>query len=144
MKTEFSDLSISESKARELARELYGIRGAAEGLPGEIDMNFKILDQNENSYVLKISRPGTSRDYLEFQQKLLTHLESSAADLLHPRAIPDKKGELVSVYRDGDETRFVRLLSQRVTPEEAMALLKLDDISSLFYQHSDNQNLLCS
>ncbi len=111
MKTEFSDLSISESKARELARELYGIRGAAEALPGEIDMNFKILDQNEKSYVLKISRPGTSRDYLEFQQKLLTHLESSAADLLHPRAIPDKKGELVSEYRDGDETRFVRMLS---------------------------------
>ena len=73
MTREFIELSISENEAEKIAWDLYGIKGKAHGLPGESDMNFKIHVSDENVFVMKISRPETSIQYLMFlQQKHLT------------------------------------------------------------------------
>ena len=112
MKTDFSEILISEKEAEKIALSTFGIRGVAAFLPGEIDFNFKILDENDNAYVLKISRPGISSEFLDFQQQLLTHLESAEAPLEHPRALPDITGKLLSKVKDSSGTvRFARLLS---------------------------------
>ncbi len=111
MRREFTELSLSEKKAETIAWELYGIKGKARSLPGEIDMNFKIQVSDANAFVLKISRPGTSLEYLQFQQELLKHLENCQTQLEHPRAIPDRDGLLVSQYRENSQVRHVRLLS---------------------------------
>ena len=69
MKREFIELTLSEKEAEQIAWELYAIRGTAQSLPGEIDMNFKIRVTETSAFVLKISRPGTSVEYLQFQQE---------------------------------------------------------------------------
>ena len=111
MTREFNELSISENEAEKIAWDLYGIKGKAHGLPGESDMNFKIHVSDENVFVMKISRPETSIQYLQFQQELLKHLETCDTKLEHPRAIADRDGLLVSRYQENSTIRFVRMLS---------------------------------
>jgi 4-aminobutyrate aminotransferase-like enzyme/Ser/Thr protein kinase RdoA (MazF antagonist) len=111
MKREFIELSLSEKEAERIAWELFGIQGTAQSLPGEIDMNFKILVPDGNAYVLKVSRPETTVEYLQFQQELLKHLETCDTELEHPRAIADRDGLLVSPYEINSGVRHVRMLS---------------------------------
>ena len=111
MKREFIELSLSEKEAERIAWELFGIKGTAQSLPGEIDMNFKIGVLDGNAYVLKVSRPETTVEYLQFQQELLQHLETCDTELEHPRAIADRDGLLVSAYEMNAGVRHVRLLS---------------------------------
>jgi Ser/Thr protein kinase RdoA (MazF antagonist)/murein DD-endopeptidase MepM/ murein hydrolase activator NlpD len=111
MKREFFQLSISENEAERIAWDLYGIKGKAHTLPGESDMNFKIQASDNNVFVLKISRPESTLQYLQFQQELLKHLETCEPNLEHPRAIADRDGLLVSRYQANSAIRFVRMLS---------------------------------
>jgi 4-aminobutyrate aminotransferase-like enzyme/Ser/Thr protein kinase RdoA (MazF antagonist) len=112
MKTDYSALLIGEREAEKIVRENYGIEGIAEFLPGEIDINFKIRDRHQRAFVLKISRPNASLEYLDFQQQLLTHLAASGSDVRHPEAQPDLEGHLVSQTKDDSgRVRCLRLLS---------------------------------
>ena len=43
MALEYTDLLISSLQAEKIASELFGIDGRAEYLPGEIDLNFKLI-----------------------------------------------------------------------------------------------------
>jgi len=54
MKTDYSELVISESEAEKIMMSHFGIKGHAEFLPGEIDINFKIVDERQNAFVLKV------------------------------------------------------------------------------------------
>lgn len=112
MALEYTDLLISSLQAEKIASELFGIDGRAEYLPGEIDLNFKLTDDHKRIFVLKISRPDSPYDFLDYQQKLLKHLEATKAGIEHPMAMADLKGDLVSSTRDGsNRKRFVRLLT---------------------------------
>ena len=112
MSTGYDELLLTEQEAERIALEHYGINGRARFLPGEIDINFRILDDKKGSFVLKISRPGESGDYLDYQQQILKHMETSGVALEHPRAIPDLEGRLISLLEDGSgRERHVRLLS---------------------------------
>ncbi len=111
MSREFIELSLSEHEAERIALELYGIKGTAQSLPGEIDMNFKITVSEKATYVLKVSRPETSLRYLQFQQELLKHLEKFDKELAHPRAVADRDDLLVSRYESNSVVRHVRMLS---------------------------------
>ena len=112
MKTEYRHLVISEREAEKIVLEKFGIEGTAEFLPGEIDINFKIRNSTGQVFVLKVSRPDASREYLYFQQELLTHLSHSTMEIEHPRVMPDLQGEVVSeILDDAGRTRLLRLLS---------------------------------
>ena len=111
MSREFIEFSLSEHEAERIALELYGIKGKAQSLPGEIDMNFKITVSESTAYVLKVSRPETSLRYLQFQQELLKHLENFDKELAHPRAVADRDDLLVSRYESNSVVRHVRMLS---------------------------------
>ncbi len=108
----YQHLKISNQQAQKVVAELYNIHGKASQLPGEIDFNFKIENENGDTYILKISRPGESYNYLDLQQKILHFLEKSDGDFIAPRAIKDKSGKLISEFIDNhDQKRKVRLLS---------------------------------
>ena len=104
-------LQISPSKAETITLELYGIKGTASPLPGELDMNFRIESQNE-SYILKISRPDIDDQYIDFQQKILEYLEKEGETILSPRIIKNiSKKSLSYITDDHDNVRKVRLYS---------------------------------
>lgn len=54
--TNYLDTKISTQEAEKILFEHYNIKGKAYELPGYTDFNFRIKVENENSYVLKISR----------------------------------------------------------------------------------------
>ena len=108
----YIDLKIFSNRAEKILFELFNISGKASSLPGETDFNFKIKIDNEDLYILKISRPDENYDYLDFQQKLLQYLEKEDENIIAPRAIKDKNGNLISEFTDDfGNRRKVRLLS---------------------------------
>ena len=103
---------IKADTAENILLELFGIRGIASSLPGEYDMNFRIRVDDKDGYILKISRPDTELNALDFQQKLLCHLEDTANSITAPVVIKDKFGKMLSSFEDSfKQIRPVRLLS---------------------------------
>lgn len=111
MQTNYSSIQIKEIQAAEIAQNLYGLKGEIIALPGELDFNFK-LQSKAVSYILKISRPDVSLDFINFQQELLHHISNSKSDILSPISINDLNGNPIGKYTDASgNLRYVRLLS---------------------------------
>jgi len=108
----YQQIKISTSQAETIASTLFDVKGQASALPGELDFNFRIKVENEEGYILKVSRPDEDENYLDFQQKLLAYIEKSNTHLIAPRVIQDKEGNAVSEFTDDHgKKRKVRLLS---------------------------------
>ena len=108
----YSNLKISIEQAQEILFELFNIKGIASELPGEVDFNFRIKIENEEGYILKISRPDEDNNYLDFQQNLLQYVEKNGQHLIAPKVIKDKEGNSISYITDSSgNKRNVRLLS---------------------------------
>jgi len=108
----YSNLKISIEQAQEILFELFNIKGITSELPGEVDFNFRIKVENEEGYILKISRPDEDSNYLDFQQNLLQYVENNGQHLIAPKVIKDKKGNSISEITDSSgNKRNVRLLS---------------------------------
>jgi 4-aminobutyrate aminotransferase-like enzyme/Ser/Thr protein kinase RdoA (MazF antagonist) len=108
----YTNLQITNSQAESILLELFNIKGIASSLPGEVDFNFRIKVENEDGYILKISRPEEDLDYLDFQQKLLQFVESNGKNLIAPKVINDTNGNTISEITDSfGKTRKVRLLT---------------------------------
>lgn len=109
---DYKNLKITEENAEKIILEHYGIKGIASSLPGEIDFNFRIKTENGKAYVLKISRPDEDVDYLDFQQKLLQHVEKKDSSLIAPKVINDLNDAPISQIEDAfGNPRKVRLLT---------------------------------
>ncbi|NND79703.1 MAG: aminotransferase class III-fold pyridoxal phosphate-dependent enzyme, partial [Maribacter sp.] len=62
--------------------------------------------------ILKVSRPNEDEAYLDFQQKLLQHIEAKQTDIIAPKVILDVNGAAIAEYVDDQgNSRKVRLLS---------------------------------
>ena len=108
----YTNLKITTQQAEDILFNWFNIKGKASELPGEVDFNFRIKIENEAGYILKISRPNENEDYLDFQQKLLQHVEHHGKNLIAPKVIKDKNGgTLTSFTDDFGNTRKVRLLT---------------------------------
>jgi len=111
MSANYPDFLISNKQAEDIAHELYGIQGEAVSLPGELDLNYKIKAP-EGTFLLKVSRPDTDADFLEFQQAILQHVEMRDPEINSPVPLPDLHGSYVSETTDETgNVRKVRLLS---------------------------------
>lgn len=108
----YSNLKITNKKAEKIILELYGINGIASQLPGEIDFNFRIKVKDTDGFILKISRPDEDGDYLDFQQKLLQHIERENESLIAPKVIKAIDETVISEIEDEfGNLRKVRLLT---------------------------------
>lgn len=109
---DYNQIKISPSQAESILFNLYNIKGTASELPGEIDFNFRIKTSNSEGYILKISRPNESENYLDFQQKLLQYVEANGQNIIAPKVIKDLKDQVISTITDefGND-RKVRLLT---------------------------------
>src|SRR5205807_4864738 len=104
--------SVTEEEAVRLARELYGIEATARALPGEYDDNFQLTSGDGHGFVLKVMHPAREQSFIDMQCRALQHLAKHAPQLILPRVMPNRHGELFSstVAADGS-TRLVWLVS---------------------------------
>ena len=108
----YTDIKINIKQAENILLKVYGIHGIASKLPGYVDFNFRMKVKNNESFILKISRPEESKKYLEFQQNLLQYIEDRDEDLIAPKVITDKNNNSISEITDEfGKKRFVRLLT---------------------------------
>ncbi len=107
----YNHIRIANTQAEKILLDIYGLKGTAFKLPGELDFNFKIVINNIDCYILKVSRPDLHKNYIDFQQKLLQHL-ALEKNIIAPQVILDKHGAAMSEYTDTyGNIRSVRLLS---------------------------------
>ena len=108
----YAQQKISLLAAEKILFDLYQIKGTASPLPGYVDFNFRIKIENEEGYILKISRVEENKKYLEYQQHLLQFIENSDEEIIAPKAVTDKNNHLISEITDRyKKTRCVRLLT---------------------------------
>lgn len=106
----YNHIKITTQQAEAILKSLFDIEGKAAALPGEIDFNFRIKVNNQNTYILKISRPEEDIAYLEYQQALLKFIEDK--ELLSPKIIKNLEGNIISQLTDDNGAiRYVRLLT---------------------------------
>jgi Ser/Thr protein kinase RdoA (MazF antagonist) len=109
---DYNHIKIEPNQAEDILFELFNIKGKASSLPGEVDFNFRIKIENEEGYILKISRPNEDVNYLDLQQKLLQYVETNGSNLIAPKVIKDKDGKSISEITDNHgNIRNVRLLT---------------------------------
>ena len=108
----YKKLVLSTKKVERIVKKEYGIEGSASKLPGEIDINYKISTKDSQDYILKISRPDTTADYLDFQIKILKFINSKKKNLPIPKIVLNKKKKEISKIEDGSGVkRTARLLT---------------------------------
>src|SRR5690242_8849545 len=103
---------VTETEAVRLAREVYGLEGAARALPGEYDDNFYLTAAGGRGFVLKVMHPAREPSFIDLQCKALVHLAGRAPQLPLPRVVSDRSGKLLSETTAADGSkRLVWLLS---------------------------------
>ena len=65
---------ISIREIKKFLKNNYNIVGSVKKLNGEVDYNFKIYSSDNKKYLLKVSRSNFSLDYIDYQIKILDHL----------------------------------------------------------------------
>ncbi|HEV2196226.1 MAG TPA: aminotransferase class III-fold pyridoxal phosphate-dependent enzyme [Candidatus Acidoferrum sp.] len=102
---------VTEAEAARLAREVYGLEGAARALPGEYDDNFHLTAADGSAFVLKVMHPAREPSFIDLQCKALVHLAEHAPQLPLPRVLPNRGGKLLSEITSADGSkRLVWLL----------------------------------
>ena len=81
---------LDAAAAARLARELYGVEGAARALTSERDQNFRIEPVAGAAFVLKIANARETAAMLEAQQRAMEHLATRSA--LAPRVLATRSG----------------------------------------------------
>ena len=104
-----SGISIKEVKR--ILKDNYNITGSLKRLDGEIDYNYRVQLSNDKKFLLKISRSNFNSDYIDYQIKLLDHLnEDCNIDLASN--INTINGQKFCIEKDSDgDNRCIRLLS---------------------------------
>ncbi len=102
---------ITKEEAAIIAKQYFGIKSNVSILPGEIDFNFKISTPEAKKYILKIGRTNQLDDYIDFQEKLLIHLQEKKSDIPFPKIIQTIDNEYFAIHIDANNNkRKVRLL----------------------------------
>ena len=111
MSGNYKEIVILPEEAEGIVLELFGIRGKAHSLPGDVDFNFRI-DTGRERYLLKVSRPGAHEDYQEFQHAILKHVAGNSPEIVSPVPVQDLQGNYISAVPDqSGKIRKVRLLT---------------------------------
>ncbi len=112
--------AVSLTEAARLVFKHYGFEGQLKKLPGEEDFNFFLKTETEESYTVKISRPATDLQVIQFQSAIMNHLAASEIPLDLPRVVFSKSGkEFISLEND----RYLRI--QKWVPGTMLGDVKL-------------------
>lgn len=102
---------FTEAWVKEFVAGNYNLNVIAHRLPGEVDLNFHVIDNHGDQFVLKIAHYQSDRLNLEFQNAMMNHINQAGVGLTVQRVIKSCDGmELVPVIIN-EKTFWVRLLS---------------------------------
>ena len=105
-------MAFSSTAVSNLLTGTFGLAGAISSLPGELDLNYKVVTKEGGKYTLKIANANERRENLEFQNALMGHLKREAPHVEIPTVITSLKGETITTITDPlGSTRMVRLLT---------------------------------
>jgi len=102
---------ISEDFIKSIALKKFGLDASVTALPGDEDSNFLLTSSADESFILKVAEPKNSLGFLKFQNEILNHLQTNAADLILPIAQIDSSNESISEIEVDGNKRLVRMLS---------------------------------
>ena len=92
--------------------EEYGLSGEVTVLAGEIDHNYKLKTDEGEEFVIKVYGHDREEQFLDFQEKILLHLESVSSTLIVPKIRNTALGQTTSFIEESNgKIRSVRLLS---------------------------------
>ena len=81
-------------------------------LPGEVDLNYYVEDNEGNAFVFKIARSGEAIDNLDLQNQALLHLAKQGLDLQLPAVVTDQNGKhFFPINDEQGEVRMIRMLT---------------------------------
>ncbi len=107
----YNDLKRTILEAENILFSIYNIKAEVSELPGDVDFNFRVKLDQEDGYILKVSRPDQDEEYLEFQQSILQHVESNS-NITISKTIRSKNGNLIEEYTNHNQkSRKLQLLT---------------------------------
>ncbi|MEZ5758986.1 MAG: phosphotransferase [Emcibacteraceae bacterium] len=90
----------------------YGLTGIIKPLAGERDQNHLLTTPDGHKYVLKVASAHEDRGVIDYQVKVLKHVEQKAPDLNIPRNIMSMEGnDFALIHNDAGQEHVMRLLS---------------------------------
>jgi len=99
-------IEITTTEAAQLSLQHYGFQGQIKKLPGEEDFNFFLKTETGETYTIKISRPNTELQFIQFQSALMNHLAARDIPLDLPSVVLSKSGkEFIPLKND----RYLRI-----------------------------------
>jgi Ser/Thr protein kinase RdoA (MazF antagonist) len=120
----------TDSEAEGIARAIYGIEGTASRLYGERDSNFLLRAVDGSRSVLKIANRAERPEVIDFQLRILEHLERVAPELPVPKLIPTLEGALSHALPGGEVVRAITFLPGRSLRSRPYTPTLLDDVGA--------------
>ena len=106
----FDKINISETQALLLAKTHFRKIGEIKKLPGDVDFNFYLKTKTGKEFTLKISRPNTDKNEIDFQSAIMMHLIRKNLPIELPYPIADTNGNYYAEIKDDfGQFRLVRL-----------------------------------
>ncbi|MGK0363153.1 MAG: 4-aminobutyrate aminotransferase-like enzyme/Ser/Thr protein kinase RdoA (MazF antagonist) [Saprospiraceae bacterium] len=108
---DFDRISISETQALQLAKTHFGKTGKIKKLPGDVDFNFYLKTEIGKEFTLKVSRPNTDKNEIDFQSVIMLHMIKKNLPIELPYPIASLNGKYcVEIQDNFGQIRLVRLL----------------------------------
>ena len=104
-------VQISDDEIIKVARQLYGIDGSLQRLPGEYDTNVRIWGDKQADVVLKIMHPSRIPSFIEMQIAALQHISTAAPAVPVQRVVAQRDGLLWSTVTIGTHSHVVWMLT---------------------------------
>ena len=107
---DFEKINISEFQAQKIAQIHFGKVGELKKLPGDVDFNFYLKTEARKEFTLKISRPNTDKNEIDFQSAIMWHLVKKNLPIELPYPIAGVNGDYcVEIKDDFGQARLLRL-----------------------------------
>ena len=104
-------VQISDEEILKVARQLYGMNGSLQRLPGEYDTNVRIRGVDDTDVVLKIMHPSRAESFVEMQIAALQHISVVAPAVPVQRVVAQRGGQFWSVVTIGTHAHVVWMLT---------------------------------
>lgn len=108
----FEPPTFSQEMLLEAVKNTYGLSGTLKPLAGERDQNHMLETPDHIKYLVKVAGPGEDRSVVDYQIKVLQHIEQRNPGLNIPRNLKTLKGEdFAIICSDSGEEHLLRLLT---------------------------------
>jgi len=86
-------MSYSVEQVQAFCQKYYKLSGSIKTLMGEEDYNFLLKVSDGSNYLVKISRPGALKSFIDYQIAIVEHLATSGFPLAISKILKDAQGQ---------------------------------------------------